>query len=478
MIKDIPFFSIVVPIYNAEKYLGELIKSIKKQTYSDWELILVDDGSTDNSLEVCKKFISDNISIYHTNNNGMTMAVYHGILNSKGKYIIVADADDRLLSRCLEVVKRVIEANNCEMVVYGFRTFGDDSYECRLPLKPNRIYGREEIVEAIIEDTYFALWNKVFLGDIMRKNCTCNLGKISMNNDIAMIFPFIRNINACYVLSDILYEYRLYRTSVSHNITYEKVIDAGRTIGFAEEVLVEAGIYNRKIENLLYNLYADQITHMFYLVSRGENVLSDFDSIRDQRVYQKLRILEKMGKIGFKKLVLLRLYRMRKYRTIEIILKFKKVKNIYELMSKIGGVNRTIVDLNRYIVKKRSYGWKGLYYRIRRDKLAKKYGVEIGVQAKIDGPIDFPHPHGIVIGEGVRIGKNLKIFHNVTIGQKNGEYPIIGDNVTIFPGSVIVGNVHIGNNVIIGANSFVNMDIEDGNTVAGNPAKVIKKNKL
>lgn len=91
----------------------------------------------------------------------------------------------------------------------------------------------------------------------------------------------------------------------------------------------------------------------------------------------------------------------------------------------------------------------------------------------------FPHPIGIVIHPDVKIGKNCTIFQNVTIGQ--GKYskkyktnvPILGDNVTIYANSVVIGGIVIGNNVTIGAGAIVINDIEDGKTVAGNPAKDI-----
>ena len=92
----------------------------------------------------------------------------------------------------------------------------------------------------------------------------------------------------------------------------------------------------------------------------------------------------------------------------------------------------------------------------------------------------FPHPIGIVIHPDVKIGKNCTIFQNVTIGsgkyseQNKTNVPILGDNVTIYANAILVGGIVIGNNVVIGAGSIVINDVEDGKTVAGNPARVIR----
>lgn len=83
------------------------------------------------------------------------------------------------------------------------------------------------------------------------------------------------------------------------------------------------------------------------------------------------------------------------------------------------------------------------------------------------------HPTGIVIAGDAKIGENVEIYQNVTIGMKNGGYPTIGDNVKIYAGAAIIGEVHIGDNVTVGANSVVIDDVESDTTVAGVPAERI-----
>lgn len=108
------------------------------------------------------------------------------------------------------------------------------------------------------------------------------------------------------------------------------------------------------------------------------------------------------------------------------------------------------------------------------ESLMSKNHVIIGKKSKIKS-ISFPHFQNIVIGEFVIIGKNCLVYQDVTIGQNKGKYPIIGNNVIIYSGAKIVGDVCVGDNSIIGANSVVVKNIPENSIVAGNPANIIRK---
>ena len=87
----------------------------------------------------------------------------------------------------------------------------------------------------------------------------------------------------------------------------------------------------------------------------------------------------------------------------------------------------------------------------------------------------MPHPVGIIIGKNVRIGNDVKIYQNVTIGGMDGNYPSIGNGVTIYAGSNIIGNVTIGDNAVIGAGSVVVKDIPSQAVAVGNPARPLTR---
>jgi glycosyltransferase involved in cell wall biosynthesis len=128
--------SIIVASFNKEKFISETIESVLKQTCSDWELIIVDDGSTDNTLEIVKSFlVRDNRLqlLSFSENKGANFCRNSGLKLSKGKYVIFLDADDLLLQECIENRKKFIEKENCNFCVFTMGVFryhlGDSDYK-------------------------------------------------------------------------------------------------------------------------------------------------------------------------------------------------------------------------------------------------------------------------------------------------------------------------------------------------------------
>ena len=117
--------SVVIPVYNTEKYLKECIDSVINQSYNNLEIILVDDGSTDNSLEICNKYadMDKRIKVIHKNNGGLSDARNVGIENANGKYITFVDSDDFIENDMYELLYNDVCENNAEIAGCDYYLF-------------------------------------------------------------------------------------------------------------------------------------------------------------------------------------------------------------------------------------------------------------------------------------------------------------------------------------------------------------------
>ena len=116
-------FSVNIPVYNAEKYLKECIDSVINQTYKNFEIILVDDGSTDSSGVICDEYSKkyENITVYHNENRGMLYSRKYAYTRAKGENCIFIDADDYIEADTLKKLSEIINKENCDMLVYNYR---------------------------------------------------------------------------------------------------------------------------------------------------------------------------------------------------------------------------------------------------------------------------------------------------------------------------------------------------------------------
>ena len=117
-----PKISIIVPVYKVEQYLPKCIDSILSQTYQDWELLLIDDGSPDNSGKICDEYAQkdERIRVFHKENGGVSRARNLGLDNAEGDYVMFVDSDDWLSNDCLQVCVHEVEANKLDALQFGF----------------------------------------------------------------------------------------------------------------------------------------------------------------------------------------------------------------------------------------------------------------------------------------------------------------------------------------------------------------------
>lgn len=134
--------SVIIPIYNAEKYLNTCIESLLRQTFKDIEIILVDDGSPDRCSEICDDYASrfSNIRVIHRKNGGAGYARNSGLDIASGRYVVFLDPDDFLAPNTLECCRQLAEKEEADQVRYMFHRFSDDSKIDILPVPTDKPY--------------------------------------------------------------------------------------------------------------------------------------------------------------------------------------------------------------------------------------------------------------------------------------------------------------------------------------------------
>ena len=213
--------SVIVPIYNIEKYVKECIESICKQTYMNLEIILVNDGSTDGSKAICEYYsrIDSRIVLINKPNGGLVSARKAGIMRSKGAYISCVDGDDWVESRYIENMYKETQMKNIDIVIAGFRRNLDGvSVNILNNIKLGE-YSKDEIrnilsLNLINNGVFFEfgiysyLWNKLF-----KKSSIINFqlavpDKIFIGEDSACVFPAILNSSRIKIINSTDYNYR------------------------------------------------------------------------------------------------------------------------------------------------------------------------------------------------------------------------------------------------------------------------------
>ena len=215
--------SVIVPVYNTSKYLEECIISILEQTYKDFELILIDDGSKDNSLQILKKYesIDQRVKVYRQANHGVSYTRNRGIDLATGDYIMFIDSDDWIESKTLQTLIEAMKKYNVDTVRGNYfvnrekeETVGNDFFE-----KNEIVYDKNQINDKIIPaliSNQMKSFSCLYLikSSILKKNIYYD-EKIQMLEDQIMCLKLLTKINNIAFISDPLYHYRVNESSVT-----------------------------------------------------------------------------------------------------------------------------------------------------------------------------------------------------------------------------------------------------------------------
>lgn len=214
-----PKISVIVPVYNTEKYLHRCIDSILSQTFTDFEVLLIDDGSTDSSGEICDEYAAKDarVRVFHKENGGASTARIIGLDNAKGEWISFVDADDWLDISLYHDMLNKAQKENSDMVACGvaIERHGSESLLLECPIDYTSIQSLQDF--RMIEGTvYSSLWNKLIRREYIDKHQLSFDNRLHMWDDLWFILR-ARLYNP--IISILSTSYYHYRTDSLNSIT-------------------------------------------------------------------------------------------------------------------------------------------------------------------------------------------------------------------------------------------------------------------
>ena len=280
-----PFFSIILPIYNVEAYMERCIKSILNQDFSDYEIILVDDGSTDNCPKMCDEYLNrEKFKVVHKTNGGLSSARNAGLEVASGRYVFFLDSDDYIENNALQVLYESLNKNNVDVIKFNYR-IQPSKNEVISTLKPGLYKGaqiREDVLSLALKNSgQFTMnaWSHIYSMDFLKKTGLCFTSEREVGSeDYLFNFEMFLRAESLLCIRDVLYNYdyregsltKRYRNNLINQ--YQKLYQL--MFDLAER-------YNAN-ETIKRNLDRFYLWNCFYVVMGNENHITDSHNKSDR----------------------------------------------------------------------------------------------------------------------------------------------------------------------------------------------------
>lgn len=284
--------SIIIPVYNVEQYLEECIDSMINQTYSNLEILLIDDGSKDNSGKICDMYSKkdDRIKVIHQVNGGLGNARNTGLDNATGDYIMFADSDDFFTPNACEVMLKEIENKDADYVIGNYQNCTEESVLWEKPIFDIDKYKNFKLSIKDYKNSFYimnsSVCNKIFRTSFLNKIGVRFEEGIPAEDALFSTYCFVRT-KKVYYISDVMYLYRQRReaSSISMNCSFNYF----QGISKAYKLIYENFKENKEIGFYRY-FYAKSMTYILYKFI-DSNLLTEeerIDVLSEMRWFYKL----------------------------------------------------------------------------------------------------------------------------------------------------------------------------------------------
>lgn len=283
--ENLPLISVIIPVYNVEKYLEECVESVLTQTYKNIEIILVDDGSTDSSGKICDSYAlqNSNVQVIHQLNAGLSDARTAGLKKAIGKYVYFLDSDDYIAAEALEKLCMIAENDSSDIVFFDAHSFLDESdEEIRQNYKRNNIYNAKNGIEIFEE---------------MQKN-----GEFHSSVPLMLIKKDLFLVNNLNFISDIYYEDMAFtfealclakKVSQCPECLYfrryrkNSIMTSKKNIKYFDSTVI---LYKHLLQFVENNKLYENVAVKKYIARISYNVFNNYDALskNDQRTVSKI----------------------------------------------------------------------------------------------------------------------------------------------------------------------------------------------
>lgn len=315
--------SIIVPVYNTSCYLEKCIESILNQKYNNFELIMVNDGSTDNSLEICKKYESlENVYVFDIVNQGVSHARNYGLKNAKGKYVVFVDSDDAVSPFYISSLMSAQKAYCNSLTVCGYTRDDADLFINNEENTPKYIR-YDDTIRTILDNDHICgyLFNKIFDREIIIKNDIEFDERISLYEDLYFILEYSKCVDSVVYFESKIYFYRNTENSLSK--APKKITERTLTSLWGLENLAKFILSNKSDDTELVNRSCNRLITQctnFYV----KLIFSNLDSKTKKKWKNTIYLLISRYKKYFKRNKNNNLFKL-------IVLSYLKIKSTYKV---------------------------------------------------------------------------------------------------------------------------------------------------
>lgn len=284
--------SIIIPFYNAKKYLRSCITQLQKQSYSNIELLLLDDGSTDGGREEIEDLINDdNILYYRLPHQGVSVARNKGIEKAQGKYISFVDVDDSPKVDFIKTLVHDIEKQHCDVVICNYYRFDDNGNVLNVNDMPwkNQVIHRHEIEDVLIPNMLSAddghnitgvAWRILVSKEFITTNKLKFQPGVSIAEDFLFTVQLYHRCRSIYVESQFLYGYRQSIDSTVHKYRTNALANDLQLQSILKRILISERIYKKnkkRYEKQYLRIYTRSVSN----AARNKKFRDTFFEIRE-----------------------------------------------------------------------------------------------------------------------------------------------------------------------------------------------------